>query len=171
MDLFLCRTLLPMDYSHLIKYFVSCLSSFSPFDFTQNCLCLLPVLVIEFFFTLCFIPDHTGKVVTLIAHPPSVCHQLCLWVQSQQAEVQGKATKASGNKHRGSLVIRNTCTGQCLCFAVMFRTLSYYILYTPTTKHSTCPWPSTPCTLSSLKYSCLLHWNMSLDEEHMWRKI
>lgn len=171
MDLFLCRTLLPMDYSHLIKYFVSCLSSFSPFDFTQNCLCLLPVLVIEFFFTLCFIPDHMGKVVTLLAHPPSVCHQLCLWVQSQQAEVQGKATKASGNKHRGSLVIRNTCTGQCLCFVVMSRTLSYYILYTPTTKHSTCPWPGTPCTLSSLKYSCLLHWNMSLDEEHMWRKI
>lgn len=134
MDLFLCRTLLPMDYSHLIKYFVSCLSSFSPFDFTQNCLCLLPVLVIEFFFTLCFIPDHMGKVVTLLAHPPSVCHQLCLWVQSQQAEVQGKATKASGNKHRGSLVIRNTCTGQCLCFVVMSRTLSYYILYTPTTK-------------------------------------
>lgn len=141
---------------------------FSPFDFTQNCPYLLPPLMEFVFFALCFILCHSGKVVTLIIHPPIDCPQLRLRVQSQQKEAQ---EKAAGNEHHGVLNKEDICTEQCFCFAVMPRTLSCYILYTPTTKHSTCPWPDTPCALSPLKHSCILHWTMSLDEDQTWSKM
>lgn len=57
---------------------VSCLSSFSPFDFTQNCMYLLPPLIEFVYFTICFILCCSGKVVILIIHPPTDHPQLSL---------------------------------------------------------------------------------------------
>lgn len=147
LDLLLCGTILCVKHIRLWLT-ILCFHCTLPFDFTQNHPRLLPVWIKFVIFAFHFILDHSGKGVILTVQKTSLCLHTNLWGLSQWREALGKAGKAAGNGQWRVLDIGNIYPGQCLCFAVIPRTLSCYMC-TPPTKHSTYPWPDTLHTLPS----------------------